>query len=76
MCMCSRLLLQYLKIHHPSDGTVTNTYTLVRVDEVGRFDIQVSLELGTRFEAHQSQPCENNETMRGEGGRGGGGGCK
>ena len=33
----------------------------------------MSLELGTWFEAHQGQPCENNE-MRGEGGGGGGGG--
>ena len=49
-------------------STVTDTYTLIGIDEVGRFGIKVSLELGTWFEAHQSQPCENNGMMRGEGG--------
>ena len=74
VCMCNRLLLQYLKYTARVMSTVTDTYTLIGVDEVGRFGVKVSLELGAWFEAHQSQPCESNkETMRGGGGGGGGG---
>ena len=37
VCMCNRLLLQYLKYTARVMSTVTDTYTLIGIDEVGRF---------------------------------------